>query len=170
MGIKTCASLRTSSLERGLMVCVCVCLWVYSWYVYALWYAYSTFIVCVCLFRTPITLSICIYVCAEGGGMFITGDATMLTLKLRPDTPQHYEDIVFRNMKKQGEKRLAIIAVSNAYGQTFIDVAQRRAAEHGIEIVNVERFNPTDASVTAQVIKTTSAKPDAVFIAAVGTP
>ncbi len=79
-------------------------------------------------------------------------------------------DIIFRNMKKQGEKRLAIIAVSNAYGQTFIDVAQRRAAEHGIEIVNVERFNPTDASVTAQVIKTTSARPDAVFIAAVGTP
>jgi hypothetical protein len=24
----------------------------------------------------------------------ITGDATMLTLKLRPDTPQHYENIL----------------------------------------------------------------------------
>ena len=32
----------------------------------------------------------------------ITGDATMLTLKLRPDTPQHYENILIDGIKLEG--------------------------------------------------------------------
>lgn len=32
----------------------------------------------------------------------ITGDATMLTLKLRPDTPQHYENILFDGITLEG--------------------------------------------------------------------
>ncbi len=34
----------------------------------------------------------------------ITGDATMLTLKLRPDTPQHYENILIDGIKLGGGK------------------------------------------------------------------
>lgn len=34
----------------------------------------------------------------------ITGDATMLTLKLRPDTPQHYENILIDGIKLEGGK------------------------------------------------------------------
>lgn len=32
----------------------------------------------------------------------ITGDVRIATLKLRPDTPQHYEDITFRNITSEG--------------------------------------------------------------------
>ena len=32
----------------------------------------------------------------------ITGDATLLTLKLRPDTPQHYENILIENIQLSG--------------------------------------------------------------------
>lgn len=32
----------------------------------------------------------------------ITGDATLLTLKLRPDTPQHYENILIENITLEG--------------------------------------------------------------------
>ena len=34
----------------------------------------------------------------------ITGDATLLTLKLRPDTPQHYENILIDGIKLSGGK------------------------------------------------------------------
>lgn len=40
----------------------------------------------------------------------ITGDATMLTLKLRPDTPQHYENITFENITLDGSGRLMNVA------------------------------------------------------------
>jgi hypothetical protein len=32
----------------------------------------------------------------------ITGGVRIATLKLRPDTPQHYEDITFRNITSEG--------------------------------------------------------------------
>jgi polygalacturonase len=40
----------------------------------------------------------------------ISGDATMLTLKLRPDTPQHYENILIDGIKLSGEGRLINVA------------------------------------------------------------
>ncbi len=40
----------------------------------------------------------------------ITGDATMLTLKLRPDTPQHYENLTFENITLQGSGRVMNVA------------------------------------------------------------
>lgn len=78
--------------------------------------------------------------------------------------------MVFDEMKKDGKKSLAIVAVSNAYGQTFLDVAQKMAPAAGIEIVDVERYQTTDTSFVAQALKLMSTKPDAVFIAAAGTP
>lgn len=40
----------------------------------------------------------------------IRGDATMLTLKLRPDTPQHYENILFENISLDGSGRVLNVA------------------------------------------------------------
>ena len=40
----------------------------------------------------------------------ITGSATMLTLKLRPDTPQHYSDITLDGIKLNGRGRLLNVA------------------------------------------------------------
>jgi len=79
-------------------------------------------------------------------------------------------EMIFEDMKRAGKTRLAIVAVSNAYGQTFLDVAQKMVEKYGISIVATERFNPTDPSFTSQALKIQAARPDAVFIAAVGTP
>ena len=40
----------------------------------------------------------------------ITGNATMLTLKLRPDTPQHYENILMENIRLEGTGRVLNVA------------------------------------------------------------
>ena len=40
----------------------------------------------------------------------MTGHATMLTLKLRPDTPQHYENITMENIRLAGSGRLLNVA------------------------------------------------------------
>ncbi len=40
----------------------------------------------------------------------ITGNATALTLKLRPDTPQHYERILIENIQLSGSGRLLNVA------------------------------------------------------------
>lgn len=40
----------------------------------------------------------------------ISGDATMLTLKLRPDTPQHYENILIDGIKLTGNGRMLNVA------------------------------------------------------------
>ena len=40
----------------------------------------------------------------------ITGDATLLTLKLRPDTPQHYENILIDGVVLAGEGQVLNVA------------------------------------------------------------
>jgi branched-chain amino acid transport system substrate-binding protein len=78
--------------------------------------------------------------------------------------------LIFDTMKANKQHRLGIAAVSTAYGQAFVDVAKKMAGPAGVEIVQVERFSATDTSFTAQAVKLTSAAPDAIFIAASGTP
>jgi branched-chain amino acid transport system substrate-binding protein len=77
--------------------------------------------------------------------------------------------MVFDQMSKQKQTKLAIAAVANAYGQTFVDVAQKMAGAAGISVVSVERFAATDTSFVAQTVKLMGQSPDAVLIAAAGT-
>ena len=79
-------------------------------------------------------------------------------------------EMIFARMKRDHQTRLAIAAMSNAYGQTFLDVAQRMAPAAGVQIVGVERYGATDPSFVSQTLKLLAAKPDAVLIAAAGTP
>jgi len=78
--------------------------------------------------------------------------------------------MVLENMKKNGNKKLALVAQSNAYGQTFVDVTSKMASDFGVDIVATERFGATDTSFVSQGLKLLAAKPDAVFIIAMGTP
>lgn len=41
---------------------------------------------------------------------FINGNATLLTLKLRPDTPQHYQDITIENIELSGNSKFFNVA------------------------------------------------------------
>ncbi len=114
--------------------------------------------------RTPM-------VAIAGGGAIVTpmDDARRWAFKLPP--PEHIQlGLIYDTMKKQGKKRLALVAMGNAYGQTFVDVAQQTAAGAGIELIGVERFGAADTSFVSQTIKLLAAKPDAILIAAAGTP
>jgi len=78
--------------------------------------------------------------------------------------------MILDDMRRSRKTRLAIVAVGSAYGQTFLDVAKSLVEKYGVSIAVTERFNPTDPSFASQALKIVAAKPDAVFIAAVGTP
>lgn len=79
-------------------------------------------------------------------------------------------DKLLQHMQDNGVKTLAFIGTADAYGETWYGVINERLAEKGIELVANERFKRPDTSVTGQVLKMISAKPDAVLIAAPGGP
>lgn len=74
------------------------------------------------------------------------------------------------HMANSGVKTVGFIGFSDAYGEGWYQEFSKIAALKGLQIVANERYNRTDTSVTGQVLKIVSAKPDAVLIAASGTP
>ncbi|RZB32004.1 MAG: branched-chain amino acid transport system substrate-binding protein [Desulfobacteraceae bacterium Eth-SRB1] len=69
---------------------------------------------------------------------------------------------VYRHMKKQGIKKIGIITVSNAFGESGKQQLQKQAAEYGIKIVRTESFGNKDTDMTAQLTKIRKAAPDAI--------
>lgn len=78
--------------------------------------------------------------------------------------------MVMEHMQANGAKTLATIGVANSYGEGFLKATEGIAASKKIPIVATERYNPSDQSVTAQVVKVLAANPDAVYIFSAGTP
>jgi len=74
------------------------------------------------------------------------------------------------HMVKHGVKTAAAIATDDPYGEAKIKPFKELTAKHGIKVLLVEKFKKNDTSATAQVLKIMSAKPDAVFVVAAGTP
>ena len=77
---------------------------------------------------------------------------------------------LIKHMVKNGVKTVAFIGFNDPYGENWYKVFGGLAGKAGIRVVASERFARTDQSVTGQVLKMMSAKPDAVLIAAVGGP
>lgn len=77
---------------------------------------------------------------------------------------------LFEHMKAHNVKTIAFIGFSDAYGEGWLQNVQKGAAEHGIKVAAVERYARSDQSVTAQTLKLMQTNPQAVFIAASGTP
>lgn len=73
-------------------------------------------------------------------------------------------------MAKAKVKTLGFIGFADAYGDSWLTVMRDAAKDKGIEITAVEKYGRTDTSVTGQVLKLVSAKPDAILIAGAGTP
>lgn len=67
-------------------------------------------------------------------------------------------------------KTVAFIGFADSWGDLLYTELQRATAAAGIKIVTAERYKRPDTSVTAQVLKITSARPDVVFIGASGAP
>ena len=87
-----------------------------------------------------------------------------------PQNDQQMATVVVSDMIARKLKNIAFIGFSDAYGEgwwtTFSTIAEGR----GLKIVANERYQRTDTSVTGQVLKIMSARPDAVLIAGSGTP
>lgn len=77
---------------------------------------------------------------------------------------------IIRHMVDNGVKTVGFIGFNDAYGESWLTEMKEFAERNKIQIVSVERFNAKDTSVTAQVLRVTSAKPDAIIVAGSGTP
>ena len=77
---------------------------------------------------------------------------------------------IAEHMGKTGIKTVGFIGFSDAYGEGWFQEFSKAAALKGLNIVANERFGRTDTSVTGQVLKLVSAKPDAILVAGSGTP
>ena len=74
------------------------------------------------------------------------------------------------HMQFRGIKTVGFIGFNDAYGEGWFREFSKVAAVKGLTIIASERYSRTDTSVTGQVLKLVSAKPDAILIAASGTP
>jgi branched-chain amino acid transport system substrate-binding protein len=77
---------------------------------------------------------------------------------------------VTKHMADNGVKTLGFIGFADAYGDSWLTEVNRLLEIRGLRMVDVERYNRTDTSVTGQVLKLIAANPDAILIAGAGTP
>ncbi|TDM09859.1 MAG: branched-chain amino acid ABC transporter substrate-binding protein [Ideonella sp. MAG2] len=74
------------------------------------------------------------------------------------------------HMADQKVKTVGFIGFADAYGEGWFQEFGKAAGLKGLQVVGSERYNRTDASVTAQILKLVAANPDAILIAGSGTP
>jgi branched-chain amino acid transport system substrate-binding protein len=79
-------------------------------------------------------------------------------------------EALLENMSAAGVKSVGFVGFNDPYGENWHKVFAALAAKAGLRLVASERYNRTDQSVTGQVLKLISARPDAVLIAATGSP
>lgn len=70
---------------------------------------------------------------------------------------------IYGHMKKQNLKKVAIITVANAFGESGKEQLLAQAAQFGIQIVQEESFGAKDTDMTAQLTKLRTANPDAII-------
>jgi branched-chain amino acid transport system substrate-binding protein len=88
-------------------------------------------------------------------------------------TPQNdiqMSTAIVEHMTSNNIKTVAFIGFADAYGEGWFGEFSKIAEARKLQIVANERYNRADTSVTGQVLKVLSARPDAVLIAGSGTP
>lgn len=70
---------------------------------------------------------------------------------------------VYQYMKGKGIKKVGILSVENAFGESGKEQLIKQAPEFGIDIVQSETFGAQDTDMTPQLTKIRSAKPDAII-------
>lgn len=78
--------------------------------------------------------------------------------------------VVVDHMKAGGVRTVGYIGFSDPFGESWFNAFKPLAEAAGFNLVASERYNRTDTSVTAQILKISSLNPDAVMIGASGTP
>ena len=70
---------------------------------------------------------------------------------------------IYEYMKGQGVKQIAIITVSNAFGDSGRQQLIEQSADYGYQIVADEKFGPKDTDMTPQLTKVRTLKPQAII-------
>ena len=89
------------------------------------------------------------------------------------NTPQNFTQMaiaIAQHMAGSNIKSVGFIGFADSYGETWLKAIQGAAEAKGITVTAVERYQRNDTSVTGQVLKLISTKPDAILIAGSGTP
>jgi branched-chain amino acid transport system substrate-binding protein len=87
-----------------------------------------------------------------------------------PQNDQQMAYVIVAHMLSQGVKTAGFIGFADAYGEGWWNEFNKLAETRGLKVVANERYQRNDTSVTGQVLKLISAKPDAILIAGSGTP
>lgn len=106
-----------------------------------------------------------------GGGAIVEPQdgARKWAFKFSP-TETFSTNVIVDHALKNRVRTVGVIGLANAYGEGFVKNFERIATQKGLKIVASEKYSTTDTSVVGQVIKLLAAKPDAIYIAASGTP
>jgi branched-chain amino acid transport system substrate-binding protein len=86
-----------------------------------------------------------------------------------PQPPGLMVKVVVDRMKRDGMKNFAYIGFTDAWGDLVYNGAQKPAEADGLKILTNERYARTDTSVTGQVLKMLTTKPDAVLLGGAAT-
>jgi branched-chain amino acid transport system substrate-binding protein len=87
-----------------------------------------------------------------------------------PQTNALMAKALIDHMTAHGVKTLAFIGFADVYGESWLKTVTPMLQAAGIQLVDTERFQRTDTSVTGQVLKIVAAHPDAVLVVGAGTP
>ena len=87
-----------------------------------------------------------------------------------PQNDRQMATAIIEHMQQNQVKKVAFIGFANAYGEGWQQQFEDLTKQVQIEVIASEKYNPTDTSVTGQALKLLAGQPDAVFIAASGTP
>ncbi|PWC47361.1 ABC transporter substrate-binding protein [Azospirillum sp. TSA6c] len=87
-----------------------------------------------------------------------------------PQSDGQMAQAIVQHMASHGVRSVGFISFNDAYGEGWAKSLGALAERNGIKIVASERFQRTDTSVTGQILRLIGANPDAVFVAASGTP
>lgn len=87
-----------------------------------------------------------------------------------PQSDSQMATAIIQHMVDSGVKAVGFIGFTDAYGEGWQREFVKSAELRNIRVLAVEHFQRTDTSVTGQILRLVTAKPDAIFIAASGTP
>lgn len=77
---------------------------------------------------------------------------------------------ILKDMVKRGVKKVAYIGFNDPWGDLSLAALKGAIGSTNIEIVADERYARTDNSVTSQILRIISKRPDAIFVGGSGTP
>jgi branched-chain amino acid transport system substrate-binding protein len=117
---------------------------------------------------TPTTLAVMPFAEKAGTPLISCAAGNKITMPVNPwvfKTAQ--SDIlavraIYEHMKTKEIKKIGILTVANAFGESGREQLEAQAGDFGLTIVQADKFGGKDTDMTAQLTKIKSAGPDAV--------